>query len=467
MDLKLFSADTYAQRRTKLIAALPESLIWIDGHGESPMNYADNVYPFRQNSNFLYYAGIDLPGLSLLIDAGSGRSYLCGDEHTTEMIVWTGPQPSMSEMASRCGCEGVLTINQLRAKLTAASNSGALVHYLPPFRGESILRTAEWLTISTSEVKAKASQQLIELVICQRSIKEQQEVEAMSEAMEITRQMHLEFFYQAKEGIFERDLVASVKAVAHRHDVAMAYPVILTVHGQFLHNCQYHNLLQKDQLVLGDFGAESRLHYAADITRTVPVAATFDDQQREIYQIVLSALEAGTAMCAAGVPYIDVHHLAGRVLCQGLIDLGLMQGNAEEAVAEGAHALFFPHGIGHMIGLDVHDMEDLGEDMVGYGTDFQRSKQFGLRSLRLARQLEPGFAITVEPGIYFIPQLIDKWRSQSLFDQFINYQALNAYRHMGGIRVEDCVLITAAGCSLIGPEVPKRLSDIEFLRTAS
>jgi Xaa-Pro aminopeptidase len=230
-----------------------------------------------------------------------------------------------------------------------------------------------------------------------------------------------------------------------------------------LHNHYHGNILQEGQLVLGDFGAQNGMCYAGDITRTCPVSPTFTEVQKSIYEIVLKAEVDSIKACKAGVKYKDIHLDAAKIIASGLKEMGLMKGNVEEAVAQGAHALFFPHGLGHHIGLDVHDMEDLGEQHIGYDAETQRSDQFGTKYLRLGKRLETGNVITVEPGIYFIPELIDKWKGDGMHTDYINYDALNAFRDFGGIRIEDNILINETNSTILGDPIPKTVTEIESL----
>jgi len=459
--MKLFDQAVYQARRRQLMAGIDSGLIWILGNELSPKNYQDNTYHFRQDSNFLYYCGIDQPGLSLLMDLSTGDAYLCGDDVTLDHIIWMGPQPSLHELAERSGLANVLSLQELQQKLRTAGSER--VYYLPPYRGHSIIKVHEYLDIAVAEVATKASEWLIERVVQQRSVKEERELEEMGHALELSRDMHLEMIYEAKAGARESELVARLMSIVHQHEVDTAYPVILSVRGEILHNHHHHLILQEGQLVLGDFGAESAMRYAGDITRTVPVSPSFTTRQRDIYSAVLRAQEVAISALRPGISYKEVHLLAARQMVMDLKDFGLMKGDVDEAVAEGAHALFFPHGLGHMIGLDVHDMEDLGEDRVGYDHEVQRSKQFGLNALRLGKNLDVGYALTVEPGIYFIPPLIDQWQSEGKHQHFINYNALTTYRDFGGIRIEDNYVITEEGSRLLGPSIPKSVDEIEFL----
>lgn len=460
----MFSTTTYQSRRERLKKDLKSGLLLFLGNNEVGMNYAGNTYHFRQDSNFLYFFGIDKPGLAAVIDIDNGREILFGDELSMEDIVWTGPMPSLKTLAAQVGIREVLPSRRLVSFIKKAKKSGQPVHFLPPYRHDNMLWLKDTLNIPVPKQKSAASEAFIRAVVAQRAHKTAEEIAEMERAVNITGAMHVAAMKAAAEGKVEAELAGLVEGMAVAGGGHLSYPVILSVNGQILHNHYHGNTLRKGQLVLGDFGAETAMHYAGDITRTFPVANRFTTKQREIYEIVLDAEVSAIAALKPGVTYQSVHLAAARRMAGGLKALGLMQGDLDEAVEQGAHALFFPHGLGHMIGLDVHDMEDLGENYVGYSDAVRRSTQFGTAYLRLARELEPGFVLTVEPGIYFIPELIDQWRRKKKFTEFINYAALKKYRDFGGIRIEDNVLITGTGHRILGEPIPKTVEEVERLR---
>ncbi|MBN8684989.1 MAG: aminopeptidase P family protein [Chitinophagales bacterium] len=460
----MFAAATYAERRQRLKADLKTGLVLFLGNREVGMNYTANPYHFRQDSNFLYFFGIDKPDLAAIIDIDNDREILFGDDISMEDIVWTGPMPSMRAWAERCGAGEAMPMRRLAGMVKKARRSGQIVHFTPPYRHDNMLLLKDLLNIPTPKLKASASEALIRAIVAQRSYKSDDEIAQMEDAVDVTGIMHVAAMRGAMEGQTEAALAGMVQGIAVSAGGNLSYPVILSVHGQILHNHHHGNILENGQMVLGDFGAENAMHYAGDITRTFPVGKKFTAKQREIYEIVLAAQVEAVASLKPGITYMSVHLAAARRMAEGLKALGLMQGDLDEAVAQGAHALFFPHGLGHMIGLDVHDMEDLGENYVGYADGQARSPQFGTAYLRLARALEPGFVLTVEPGLYFIPELIDQWRRQKKFEQFINYPALKKYRDFGGIRIEDNVLITPQGHRVLGQPIPKTIAEVEALR---
>ncbi len=461
----MFSKATYVSRRQQLMSDIKDGgLILLLGNEESSKNYKDNTYRFRQDSNFLYFLGHDHPHLAAVIDPESGETTLFGDDLSIDHIVWMGPQPSMRERAERVGAAKVAEYDALSATLAQAGQAGRPIHYLPPYRPENILKLSRWLGLSPDEVEKGASVDLIKAVVKQAAHKTAEEIAEIEKAVTISGQMHVAAMRSARPGIKEAELAGIVEGIAIGAGGDVAYPVILTINGQTLHNHYHGNVLKSGQLVLGDFGAETAMHYAGDITRTFPVDPKFTSRQKDIYELVLKAEVDSIKSLKPGIPYRDVHLQAARIMADGLKDLGLMKGDMEAAVAEGAHALFFPHGLGHMLGLDVHDMEDLGEQYVGYSDTIKRSEQFGLNALRLGRELEPGFVLTVEPGLYFIPELIDQWQQAGKFKDFINYDKVAEYRDFSGVRIEDNVLITEEGSRILGAPIPKTVAEVEGLR---
>lgn len=431
------------------------------------MNYGANTYRYRQDSTFIYYFGMDRPGLAALLDCDSGGVTVFGNELEMDDIVWTGPQPTIANQAAQVGVQDTAPYASVSDNLSEARNAGRKIHFLPPYRGENIIQLQQWLYVKPSEAKAQASEALIRAVVAQRSIKTAEELAELHKVCTTTSRMHRRAMEYARPGMLEAEVAAQARAVALAADGDLSFPIICSVNGQTLHNHHHHNKISKGRLLLVDTGAEAPTRYAGDMTRTFPVGASFTQKQREVYQIVLDSQLAAIDMLAPGVSYKDVHLKAASVIAGGLTELGLMKGNPEEAVAAGAHALFFPHGLGHMMGLDVHDMEDLGENFVGYNDEVQRSDQFGTAYLRLGRKLEPGFVLTVEPGIYFIPELTDMWQSEGKFNEFLNYDRIKEYSDFGGIRIEDDYAITENGARLLGEPAPKTVEDVEMVRGAA
>jgi Xaa-Pro aminopeptidase len=459
----MFDRETYVKRREGLTKRLGHGLVLLPGNRESPMNYEDNAYPFRQDSTFLYYLELSQADLVALLDVDSGGAILFGDDLTVDQIVWTGDMPSLAERAERVGVTDTRPRADLSGVVERARSAGRPVRWLPPYRAEHTLFLAELVGIRPGDVAGGASEELIDAVVDQRSRKDAEEVDEIERAVATSVAMHEAALRLVSPGTTETEIAAEVEAVARAAGGRIAFPVIATVHGETLHNHGQVNTLSAGDLFLLDCGAETRMGYAGDLTTTCPVGPDFDPRQREAHGILLRAYEAAVATLAPGVTNLDVHLAASRAIFDGMKDLGLMRGETEEAVAAGAHALVFPHGIGHMMGLDVHDMENLGEDRVGY-RDQERSDQFGLKSLRLARPLEPGFVLTVEPGIYFIPKLIDDWRDRGHCAEFIDFDAVDEWRDFGGMRNEEDYLITADGARRLGPRKPQTVEEMAAVR---
>lgn len=459
----MFHKDTYQNRRRRLSKEVESGLILMLGNNYVGMNYAANTYPFRQDSNFLYFFGLDKAGLAAIIDIDNNKTILFGHDPTVDDIVWEGQVPSIKDLAVSCAVENTADPSALESYIKKALDSGQNIHFLPPYRHDNIIRLSELLGKEIASIKAGASVKLIHAVAAQRSIKSEEEIQEMVEAVNITRDMHIAVMQGAKAGVKESELAGLAQQIAYSKGNGLAYPVILSKDGQTLHNHHHHNILQDGQLVLGDFGAQNKMYYAGDITRTCPVSSSFTEVQKTIYEIVLKAEVDSIKACKSGVKYRDIHLDAAKIISSGLKDLGLMKGDVDEAVAQGAHALFFPHGLGHHIGLDVHDMEDLGEQYIGYDEETQRSEQFGTKYLRLGKALQTGNVITVEPGIYFIPELIDKWKGEGLHTDFINYDKLDTFKSFGGIRIEDNILIKDEDSEILGNPIPKATNEIESL----
>ena len=458
----MFKPHTYITRRDRLRENLSSGLVLLPGNEDSAMNYRANTYHFRQDSSFLYFFGPDQPGLAGLIDIDENRDSLFGDDASLDDIIWMGQRPTVKSLADRSGVDRSFPMAELDKVLEHAVSSGRKIHYLPPYRTEKTLRIQNWLGLHHhSEVSKKVSEELIRAVVKLRSVKSEEEIEEIEKAVDIAYEMHTTAMKMARPGVYEREIAGRIEGISLSHGNPVSFPVILSVEGQILHNHDHGNILKEGDLMVTDAGSETGLRYASDITRTVPVGGKFLPRQRIIYEIVLTALQEAIRSVRPGIPYRDVHLQSAAIIAGGLKEAGLMQGDIHEAVQLGAHALFFPHGIGHMMGLDVHDMEDLGEDFVGYDDEIKRSEQFGLAFLRMGRRLQKGFALTIEPGIYFIPALIDKWKSEKKFNGFINYSELESWKNFGGIRIEDDVLVTEYGSRLLGKPVPKTIEEIE------
>jgi len=451
----MFKENIYISRRKILSSQINEGMILLPGNMPVPMNYPSNTLRFRQDSNFLYYCGLDYPNLTTVIDATSGETTLFGDDLEVDDIVWEGERITVKKMAESAGIDHIEK-NSLLPKFLSNVNR---VHTLPAYRDDQ----KSFLRSILDSQNFSSSKELIVNVIKQRSIKSVEEVYEIERALEITAEMHKIAMKHTRDGVKEQVIVGKMEGYALEKGHRMAYPAIFTIRGEILHNNVYDNTMKSGQLALNDSGSESPLHYASDITRTFPVSGKFSDSQKQLYSLVYEMQEVALAYCKPGISYKEAHLASAKKAVDGLIDMGLMRGSSDDAVSQGAHALFFPHGLGHMLGLDVHDMEGLGEDLVGYDDGSNRSDQFGLAYLRLSRDLEPGFVLTVEPGIYFIPHLIAKWKNDKKLSSFINYDALSKFKNFGGIRIEDNILITDDGYRMLGPAIPKTVDDIESL----
>lgn len=457
----MFNRETYISRRQKLKQHISEGIILLLGNVDSPMNYADNTYYFRQDSSFLYFFGLDFQKLAGVIDAESGEEIIFGDDVEIEDIIWMGPQIALKEKAAEVGITKTEPYKNLQSIIEKAIQAGRKIHFLPPYRAENKILLNDLLGISISKLKAYSSLELIKAIVALRSVKEEQEIAEIRKACAVGYQMHVTAMKMAKAGVWEQHIAGTIEGIANAGGGMVSFPVILSQNGETLHNHDHSKTLQNGRLLLVDAGAEIGSRYASDFTRTVPVSGKFTQQQREIYEIVMAANNRGRELTKPGSTYLSVHLAAAEVIASGLKALGLMKGDVKEAVANGAHALFMPHGLGHMLGLDVHDMEDLGQIYVGYDDETRPVNQFGTAYLRMGRKLEPGFVITNEPGIYFIPALIEKWKAEQINTDFINFGRLESYLNFGGIRLEDDILVTQSGSEILGDRIPITPDEVE------
>ena len=445
-----FKKDTYIRRRAQLKRALGSGLLLFLGNDETGMNYADNTYQFRQDSTFLYFFGLDYAGLAAVIDIYENREIVFGNELTIDDIVWTGTVPTLHERAQQGGIDDTRPMKSLKIYLEQALQRGQQIHFLPPYRGDHQVWLWELLGINPAEQTAKVSEKMIKAIVAQRIYKDEEELRILDDAVDMSTRMHLAAYRTVRPGIHEAEVAAIVEQTCCREGYTLAFPTIATVQGQVLHNHGFIHTLKEGDIFLLDAGAEGPMHYAGDLSSSMPVGKRFAEQQETIYNIHLESFQAAVSMLKPGVPFREAHIAAATKICEGMKSLGLMKGDPEEAARIGAYALFFPCGLGHMMGLDVHDMENLGEEYVGYNDGEVKSKQFGFKSLRLARPLEPGFVFTVEPGIYFIPELIDKWQAEKQFTDFICYDRLGPWRHFTGLRNELDYVITPDGYRQLG-----------------
>jgi Xaa-Pro aminopeptidase len=459
----MFDSSVYTRRRQALRSRVKDGLILILGHNEAPANYPDNTYKFRQNSSFLYFFGHEQhAGLAGVMDVEAGEDMLFGNDVDMDDIIWMGPQPSIQDLAAQVGIQKAFQLKELKTVIDRAIAQGRRIHFVPQYRADNLLFLEELTGIRAAVVNQHASVELIKAIVSLRSVKEACEIEQIDLACNIGYEMHTTAMRLCKPGVHEHFIAGAIEGIAASYGRMVSFPSILTVHGETLHNHVQVNTLEKGRFMVTDAGCELMNGYCSDHTRSVPVGGKFEGRQKDIYNIVLRCHDRALEIARPGVTYLSVHQEVCRTLAQGLKDLGLMKGNVEEAVAAGAHALFLPHGLGHMMGLDVHDMEDLGQQYVGYDDEIRPSKQFGLASLRMGRRLQEGFVITDEPGCYFIPALIDQWRAEGMHTEFLNYDAIEAFKDFGGIRLEDDILITPEGSRFTGEKrIPITIEEVE------
>lgn len=457
----MFSKETYQQRRALLKKKIGSGLLLFLGNDDYGLNYADNTFRYRQDSSFLYYFGLSYAGLSAVIDIDNDKEIIFGNELTIDDIVWMGIQPTLKEKSSLVGITHTQPSADLKKYLNDATVKGQIIHFLPPYRAEHQIKLMNWLNLPIE--RQKASVDFIKAVVDQRKNKTDEEIKEIEKACNVTSDMHLTAMRMLRPGQYEYEVVAAMEKVVKDANYEVSFATIATINGQTLHNHYHGNKVKEDQLFLIDAGAETEMGYAGDMSSTIPVSKTFSQRQREVYEVQNNMHLASVNALKPGIRFEEVYDLSAEVMVDGLKELGLMKGNAKEAVKEGAHALFYPHGLGHMMGLDVHDMENLGEEWVGYNGE-PKSTQFGRKSLRLARPLEEGFVLTIEPGIYFIPELIDQWKNKGLYKDFINYDKVETFKDFGGIRNEENYLITKEGSRRLGKKIPLTPKEVEALR---
>ncbi len=457
----MFQAHVYTNRRNKLKSLVNSGILLFIGNQEASYNYLANTYHFRQDSNFLYFFGLDLYNLVGLIDLDEKKEFIFGNDVDMDDIIWMGPQPSIAEQAKQVGIENTTDLSALAQYITKAQEHGRKIHISPTYRNTHLIQLADLFGVSHKEVKNFVSVELIKAIVSLREIKEEIEIEEIEKAMDIAYDMHTTSMRMAYPGRVEREIAGTIEGISLAKGSAVSFPIILSVQGETLHNHYHGNVLQVGQMMVTDAGAETTMHYASDITRTVPVGGKFNERQKGIYQAVLDANMSAIEAIRPGIEYRDIHFLAAKVLVEGLIKVGLMKGDAAAAVQAEAHTLFMPHGLGHQMGLDVHDMESLGENFVGYDENTKRATTFGTAYLRMGKEMKAGIVLTVEPGCYFIPALIDLWKSENKNAEFINYGLLESYKDFGGIRIEDDILVTETSHRVLGKPIPKTIDDIE------
>lgn len=463
----LFSKSTYVERRNELKKLVGSGLIVLFGNNDSPANYPSNTYKYRQDSSFLYYFGLHRNGLVGVIDVDNDREYLVGDEIDIEDIVWYGSVTSVAEMAEMTGVARTAAMRELPAIVESAKAQGEEVHFLPPYRFDNQIQIMDLLGIHPSQQKAAASLKLIAAVVKMRTTKTEEEIAELERAAEIGYEMHTTAMRLCRPGVTEQYIGGMVDGIANAYGCMVSFQTIATQHGEVMHGNPSTAKLEAGRLMLVDAGAETNENYCSDNTRTTPVSGVFTQKQKDIYNIVVECHDHVLEVAKPGVKWWDVHFAVCRIITERLQQLGLMKGDVEESLKAGAHAMFLPHGLGHSMGMDVHDMEGVGQVYVGFDKEVRPSTQFGTNALRFGRRLQKGFVVTDEPGIYFIPALIDDWKKNGTNAQFLNFDKIDEYRDFGGIRIEDDVLITDEGCRFIGSKrIPYHVEDVEeFMRS--
>ena len=458
----MFSREIYIKRREALRGKVKSGIILMLGNSEVPYNYGSNGYYFRQDSSFLYYFGLNHADYVGVLDIDAATDCIYGDDYSLDSIIWMGNVPTVKEQAEQVGVSATASLSELSKMLGNAIKQGRRIHFLPPYRANTILQLNNYLGIDPSKVKQYVSEELIQAVVAMREIKAPEEIEEMVKACDIGYDMHTAAMRNCHIGGTEREVAGIIEGISKQKGAGVSFHCIVSQHGETLHNHDHNGILEDGRLLLVDAGAENVMNYCSDFTRTYPVNGKFSPIQKDVYEIVQKAFETGISMVKPGIMFKEVHLAAARIIAEGLTDLGFMKGNIDDAVANGAHAMFFPTGLGHTIGLDVHEMEGLGENYVGYNFEVERSSQFGLGNLRMAKRLQENQVVTVEPGIYFIPQLTETWAKQNINNSFINFDKVRTMYDFGGIRVEDCVQATKDGYRILGNKrIPFTVKDIE------
>ena len=458
----MFSAKTYAARRNMLRTKIGSGIVLIPGNPLSPNNYPNNAYYFRQDSSFLYYFGLNVPSLAGLIDADTGEEALYGDDFTVEDIIWTGPQPTLRELGAKVGIAATYPLSELEKRLRKAISLGRKIHFLPPYRGETKLWLSSLLGIKPALLHDYKSVDLMFAGAEMREKKSAEEIEEMERAFQIGYKMHTLAMKMCRPGVVEREIAGAIEGIAKSYGSGVSFPSIVSQHGETLHNLNADGVLEEGRLLLCDAGGETVDNYCSDHTRTYPVSGKFTQKQKDVYNIVLAAHDHVANIVKPHMMYSEIHNAAYTTLAEGLAGIGLIKGSAADAVAAGAMTMFMPHGLGHGLGMDVHDCEAMGERSFDFSSIAQRAAKSATCIYRAAWRLEPGTVMTDEPGLYFIPALIDKCRAEGLYKGIFDYDALEGYRDFGGIRIEDDILVTESGSRMLGDKkIPVTVEELE------
>lgn len=457
-----FNKSTYVQRRNELKKNIGNGLVLIFGNNNTPANYPDNAYKFRQDSSFLYFFGQQQEGLVGIIDIDADKEYLIGNDIGIEDIIWTGNVPSIHDLAEEVGICNSKPMDELKTIIDRANSNGQEIHFLPPYRYDIMIQIGDLIGIHPLKTRNAASVKLIKAVVNMRVVKTDEEIAEIQRAMAIGYEMHTTAMKACHPGVTEKEIAGILEGIACSKGSKVSFLSIITMHGEIFHGNPSLHTLESGRLMLCDAGAETINSYCSDNTRVTPISGKFTQKQRDIYSIVEECHDLVIKKVHPGMKWLDMHLDVCHLMTDHLKELGLMKGNTEDAVQAGAHAMFIQHGLGHMMGMDVHDMEGLGQIYVGFDDEVRPSTQFGTDRLRCGRRVQPGWVLTDEPGIYFIPALIDKWKSEGLHSDFINYEKLETYRDFGGIRLEDDILITNTGCQILGDKIiPYHIDDVE------
>ena len=459
----MFASTTYIARRAELCRRIGSGLILIPGNMEASYNYPNNTYHFRQDGTFLYYFGLNLPQFFGVIDAATGEATLFGDDVTVDDIIWMGPQPTVAELGAKVGVMNTMPMSALANFISIAAAGGQKIHYLPPYRGKSTIQLCSLLGKTPEQIYKEMSVELMFAVAEMREVKSAEEIEAMERAFHIGYAMHTTAMKMCREGVVEREIAGTIEGIALGQGAGISFTSIVSQHGETLHNHNYDGVLENGKLLLVDAGAESVDNYCSDHTRTFPVSGKFTERQKDIYNIVLRAHDLAPQWMRSGAMYMDeVFNRALLSLAEGLHDVGLINGSAEDAVAAGAMYLFMPHGLSHGMGMDVHDCEAIGERSFDFSELLDRAKASATCVHRATWRLRAGTVMSNEPGIYFIPALIDKSRAEGLYKGIVNYDKLDGYRDFGGIRIEDDIIVTDNGGRIIGDKhIPSTVEELE------
>ena len=458
----MFDRKIYIERRRILSGKISSGIILFLGNSNADINYQGNSYPFRQDSSFVYYFGLMLPDMAAVMDVESGEEIVFGDDVDVNDIVWTGPQPLVKELADSVGVSRNEPLRALAEYLGDAVRKNRRIHFLPPYRYQTKMLLNRLLDVPFDEMEESASEELIRAVIGMRLVKKDEEIAELEKAAEIGYRMHYAVMKSARLGMKEQELAGLMDGIAMQYGRMTSFPTILSQNGETLHNETHNQILTDGRIIVIDAGAEALSGYVSDFTRSIPSSGKFNSRQKDIYEIVKSANEYFPVIARPGETFESLHLKVVRLMLEGLKGLGLVKGDLDEAVSCGVQGLFMPHGLSHHIGLDVHDLSSMGRKYMGFDDTYRKFLGTAQPATAMGKTLEAGYVVSNEPGIYFIPALIEQWKSEGKNKEFVNFSALEDWYDFGGIRLEDDILITADGCRLIGTHrLPISIEDVE------